>query len=134
MNARHHLRARTWRHAIAAVLTLMLSIVVAPAAVAKHVEFSDDSGQPSVVEDWPQSKLDVLVGQEAGMAIDDSAEPAGSGEPAIGSTADDSSRPWLLAVSAAIAVAAAGLVLAVIRSRRPPAAAQVERDREAASV
>ncbi len=128
------MNTRTWRHAIAVVLTLMLSIVAAPAALAKPLESPDESSQPTVVEDWPQSKLEVLVGQEAGMAIDDSAETADAGEPAAGNTPDDSSRPWLLAVSAAIAAATAGLMVAVIRSRRPQAAAQVERDREAASV
>jgi hypothetical protein len=92
---------------------------------------------------WPQPHLEALEDQLADAGdnslyqaqqdaylrfLEQKAGAANGGEPAVGTSTDDSSPPWLVGVGLVVIVTIASILAAILRSRRPEAVTQDERD------
>ncbi|HSJ60333.1 MAG TPA: hypothetical protein VK895_03815, partial [Jiangellaceae bacterium] len=92
---------------------------------------------------WPQHQLEALEDQLADAGdnslyqaqqdaylsfLEQKAAAANGGEPAIEASADDSGGPWLVGIGLVAIVAIASILAAILRSRRPEAVIQDERD------
>lgn len=155
MNTRNHQQGtetHNWRHVTAAMVVLVLSIFAVPAAQAEPLE-GDKPGTSTVQSEsdrtvtadtkWPQPQLDALEDQLADAGdnslyqaqqdaylrfLEQKADAANGGEPAVGTSTDDSGPPWLVGVGVVAIVAIASILAAILRSRRPEAVTQDERD------
>lgn len=157
MNTRHHQQGtetHNWRHVIAAMVVLVLSIFAVPAAQAEPLEGDKPGTTTAQTESdrtvtagtkWPQHQLEALEDQLADAGdnslyqaqqdaylrfLEQNAAAANGGEPAIEASADDSGGPWLVGIGLVAIVAIASIVLAMIRSRRQEAVTPVLRDRD----
>jgi hypothetical protein len=155
MNTRHHQQGtetHNLRHVIAAMVVLVLSIFAVPAAQAEPMEgdkprtsTAQTESDRTVTADtkWPQPQLEALEDQLADAEdnslyqaqqnaylrfLEQKADAANGGEPAVGTSTDDSGPPWLVGVGVVAMVAIASILAAILRSRRPEAVTQDERD------
>jgi hypothetical protein len=155
MNTRHHQQGtetHNWRHVIAAMVVLVLSIFAVPAAQAEPMEGDKPGTSTAQTESdrtvtadtkWPQPQLEALEDQLADAEdnslyqaqqnaylrfLEQKADAANGGEPAVGTSTDDSGPPWLVGVGVVAMVAIASILAAILRSRRPEAVTQDERD------
>lgn len=155
MNTRHHQQGtetHNWRHVIAALVVLVLSIFAVPAAQAEPLEGDKPGTTTAQTESdrtvaagtkWPQHQLEALEDQLADAGdnslyqaqqgaylrfLEQKAAAANGGEPAIEASADDSGGPWLVGIGLVAIVAIASVLAAILRSRRPEAVIQDERD------
>lgn len=155
MNTRHHQQGtetHNWRHVIAALVVLVLSIFAVPAAQAEPLEGDKPGTTTAQTESdrtvtggtkWPQHQLEALEDQLADAGdnssyqaqqdaylrfLEQRAAVANGGEPAIEASADDSGGPWLVGIGLVGIVAIASILAAILRSRRPEAVIQDERD------
>ena len=155
MNTRHHQQGtetHNWRHVIAAMVVLVLSIFAVPAAQAEPLEGDKPGTTTAQTESdrtvtagtkWPQHQLEALEDQLADAGdnslyqaqqdaylsfLEQKAAAANGGEPAIEASADDSGGPWLVGIGLVAIVAIASIRAAILRSRRPEAVIQDERD------
>ena len=155
MNTRHHQQGtetHNLRHVIAAMVVLVLSIFAVPAAQAEPMEgdkprtsTAQTESDRTVTADtkWPQPQLEALEDQLADAEdnslyqaqqnaylrfLEQKADAANGGEPAVETSTDDSGPPWLVGVGVVAIVAIASILAAILRSRRPEAVTQDERD------
>ena len=154
MNTRHHQQGtetHNWRHVIAAMVVLVLSIFAVPAAQAEPMEGDKPGTSTAQTESdrtvtadtkWPQPQLEALEDRQAGADnslyqaqqdaylrfLEQKANAANGGEPAVVNSTEDSGLPWLLGVGVVAIAVIASIVAAVLRSRRPEAVTQADRD------
>jgi hypothetical protein len=134
------------------MVVLVLSIFAVPAAQAEPIEGDKPSTSTAQTESdrtvtaddkWPQPQLEALEDQLADAGdnslyqaqqdaylrlLEKKADAANGGEPAVGTSTDDSGPPWLVGVGVVAIVAIASILAAILRSRRPEAVTQDERD------
>jgi hypothetical protein len=155
MNTRRHQQGtetHSWRHAVAAMVVLVLSIIAVPAAHAEPMEGDKPGTSTAEIEsdrtvtadtNWPQPQLEALEDRQEGAGdnslyqaqqdaylrfLEHKANAATGGEPAVVTSTEDSGPPWLVGVGVVAIVAIASIVAAILRSRRPEAVTEADRD------
>jgi hypothetical protein len=132
------------------MVVLVLSIFAVPAAQAEPMEGDKPGTSTAQTESdrtvtadtkWPQPQLKALEDRLADAGdnslyraqqdaylrfLEQKADAAN--EPAVGTSTDDSGPPWLVGVGVLAIVAIASILAAILRSRRPEAVTQDERD------
>ena len=124
MNSHYYPGGRTrTRGMAAALMALVLSLVLAPAALAEPVEGGSSGTTTTRVEPAPGQEASdrsaYRAQQDAYLRfLEQKAAAVSDGEPAVETTAGDSGQPWLVGAGVVTAVAIASLGLAAVRTRR----------------